>query len=94
MSAQLNFQLDELGGRPVLATRGELDARSAPPLREALAELMFDPVRVFVDVSELRVHWAPAAAVFAAVLAEGGGWPRAGLVLVGPDRALARALRA
>jgi len=91
--ADLDCQIDEVGGCAVLVVRGELGRRGAQPLENVLTKLVFDRGRVFVDVSGLTVSWPSALAILPTVLAKAGGWPLARLVLIGPGDALRRKLR-
>jgi AraC-like DNA-binding protein len=62
-------------------------------LRDGLAKLLADGVPVLLDVSEVRLDWAPAPEVFVSAVTAAGGWPLARLVLFGADRAAAERLR-
>ena len=71
----------------VMALSGQLSRRSAGTVSTGLTKVLLDAGRVLADVSALEVTWAPAAQLFATVLASAGGWPGARLVLIsaGPD---------
>ncbi len=62
---------------------GPLSSASSTQLDGTLRKHLLDRGRVLVDVSAMRVEWAPAAAVFSTALAAAGGWPLARMVLVG-----------
>jgi AraC-like DNA-binding protein len=76
------------------AARGELTPRSTPVLRHGLVKLLADGVPVLLDVSALRMPWAPGPEVFVTAVAAGGGWPQARLVLFGAYPAAAERMRA
>lgn len=78
----------------VLAVSGELSRRSAGLVTRPVSKALHDVGRVLVDVSGLRVVWAPAVQLFPAAVAATGGWPSARLVLFGADGRLAETLRA
>jgi anti-sigma regulatory factor (Ser/Thr protein kinase) len=59
-----------------------------------LWKALTDTGRVLVDVSRLRLTWAPAVQVFPWVLARMGGWPAARLVLFGAGPELTTSLNA
>jgi len=78
----------------VLAVRGELSRRSVGVVAAALTKALLDVGRVLVDVSALRVRWAPAVQVFASTTAALDGWPWSRLVLFGADPPLSELLDA
>jgi anti-sigma regulatory factor (Ser/Thr protein kinase) len=78
----------------VVAVSGELSTSSAGFLGKRLTKLLAATQRVLVDLSGLRLTFAPAAQVFPAVLAAIGGWPEVRLVMFGARPELATALDA
>lgn len=74
-------------GRLVAAVRGEVTTATAVTLRTSLDKLFAEGLPVLLDVSGLRLTWAPAPEVFITAVGAAGGWPVARLVLFGADAA-------
>ena len=81
-------------GLVVASARGTVVGSTAPDLVDALAKMLADGVPVALDVSGLRLDWAPSPEVFVTAVTAAGGWPLARLVLFGADAAAAERLRA
>jgi AraC-like DNA-binding protein/anti-sigma regulatory factor (Ser/Thr protein kinase) len=71
----------------VAAACGEVTTATVATLRTGLDKLLAEGIPVLLDVSGLRLTWAPAPEVFLAAVTAAGGWPAARLVLFGADRA-------
>jgi anti-sigma regulatory factor (Ser/Thr protein kinase) len=90
----IDIVLRDIHAGVLLAPTGELSVRSMPAMRTQLEKALADRGRVLVDLTALRVTWAPGWEVFPLALATAGGWPTARLVLFGPLLAQAPVLRA
>jgi anti-anti-sigma regulatory factor len=71
---------------------GELRLGTAPDIRRVLGKVLASHRGVLVDLTDLRLAWAPGAGVFSSALAAAGGWPDAHIVLFGADPAMATEL--
>src|SRR3954469_17401179 len=81
-------------GAWVLAVSGEFSLRSAGSVERGVSKALADTGRVLLDLSGLRLTWAPVVRVFPSILARAGGWPGARLVLFGAGPELARSMTA
>jgi anti-sigma regulatory factor (Ser/Thr protein kinase) len=75
-----------------VALRGELTFRTAGSTVRSLTKLLLNHDGVMVDLSRLRVGWAPSLQVFPTALASAGGWPFARLTLFGATTEVSAAL--
>jgi anti-sigma regulatory factor (Ser/Thr protein kinase) len=91
---ELTWSLEEHDTAVTLVVRGSLTRRSGSDLDRVLRKVLLDRGRLVVDVSQVRVQWRPALAVFATALASAGGWPLARLVIVDAEGDVGAALRA
>jgi len=82
------------GGVWVLTVSGEFSLRSVGLVEDGVSKALADTGRVLLDVSGLRLTWAPVVRVFPSILAGAGGWPGARLVLFGAGPELARSMTA
>lgn len=80
------------GGLLVATARGEVTTATATELRGGLDKLLAEGVPVLLDVSGLRLTWAPAPEVFLTAVTAAGGWPAVRLVLFGADAPTAERL--
>ena len=94
MDDELSWSLEEYDPAVTLVVRGSLTRRSGTALGRVLRKALLDRGRLVVDVSQVRVLWRSALAVFATALAAAGGWPLARLVVVDAGGDVARELRA
>ena len=79
----------------VLASfRGEVTSSAAPALQKSLTMLLLKHSKVVLDISQARLSWAPAPALFLSAVTSAGGWPGANLVLLGADERTSDRLRA
>lgn len=90
----IRHRVEEASDHVVLGLRGELTLRTVPTVRQLLDKLLLDRGHVLLDLSGLRVGWAPAVDVFPTCIVHTGGWPAARLVIFGADDETTRALRA
>ena len=81
-------------GLIVASACGAVVQATAPNLVDGLAKLLVQGAPVLLDVSGLRLEWAPAPEVFVTAVTTAGGWPIARLALFGADQAAAERLRA
>jgi hypothetical protein len=79
-------------GPCMVALRGELTLRTAGSVAQTLTKLLLNHGEVMVDLSRLRVGWAPALQVFPTALASAGSWPFARLALFGANEQVTAAL--
>jgi AraC-like DNA-binding protein len=84
----------QVAGAAVVAARGPVTPAAVVPLRNGLVKRLADGVPVLLDVSGLRLDWAPAPEVFVTAVTAAGGWPLARLVLFGADPHTAERLSA
>jgi anti-sigma regulatory factor (Ser/Thr protein kinase) len=91
---ELTWSLEEHDTAVTLVVRGSLTRRSGNALDGVLRKALLDRGRLVVDVTQMRVQWRPALAVFATALASAGGWPLARLVIVDAAGGVAQELRA
>jgi len=90
----LRITVRPAGRLVVVRLSGPLSLRTVGAVATAVAELLLDGGRVVVDLSAVRLQWAPALQAFPTTLAAAGGWPAARLVLLGADQAVGTAVRA
>jgi Histidine kinase-like ATPase domain len=90
---ELTWSLEEHDAAVTLVVRGAL-TRAANALDRVLRKALLDRGRLVVDVTQVRVLWRPALAVFTTALASAGGWPLARLVIVDAEGGVAQELRA
>ncbi len=81
-------------GLVVASACGAVVQATAPNLVDGLVKLLVQGAPVLLDVSGLRLEWAPAPEVFVTAVTTAGGWPVARLALFGADQAAAERLRA
>jgi anti-anti-sigma factor len=93
-NADLTIVVERADGVVVVRLSGPLSLRTVGSVATALAKLLLDGGRVLVDLSAVRLRWAPALQVFPSTLAAVGGWPTARLVLLDAGEELAATIRA
>lgn len=72
--------------------RGELSLRVAGRVTKTLTKLLLNHGGVMVDLSGLRVGWAPALQVFPTAFTAAGSWPFARLAMFGANEQVSAAL--
>jgi anti-sigma regulatory factor (Ser/Thr protein kinase) len=91
---ELVWSLEEHDTAVTLVLRGALTRRSGNDLDRVLRKALLDRGRLVVDVTQVRVLWRPALAVFATAISCAGGWPLARLVVVDAEGGVTQELRA
>ncbi|MEU7811591.1 ATP-binding protein [Pseudonocardia sp. NPDC049154] len=87
MSDGLTWQV--LPGERVatLTLTGVLDRVTRFELVTTVHKLLLDHRQLLIDLTDLRLQWAPAIRAFTTALARAGGWPSTRLALFGADEA-------
>src|SRR4051794_5761008 len=76
----------------VVEAHGEENPGAAAELRDGLVKLLSEGVPVLLDLTGLRLGWAPAPELFVTAVTAAGGWPLARLILYGADAGAAERL--